>query len=70
MIVSRIPKQPKLKKVKAPQPSASVETSSLGIRTSQDAIRERAFHLYESRGSLPHNDIHDWLQAEIQILES
>jgi hypothetical protein len=70
MIVSRVPKQPKVKKVKTPQSSATVETSSLGIHTSEDAIRQRAFQLYESRGCLPDNDIHDWLRAEIQILES
>jgi hypothetical protein len=69
MIVSRVPKQPKLKKVKAPQSPATVESSSLGIHTSHDAIRQRAFQLYESRGCLPDNDIQDWLHAEMQILE-
>ncbi len=69
MIVSRVPKQPKLKKIKTPPSSAPVETSSLGIHIPRDAIRQRAFQLYESRGRLPGNETQDWLHAEIQILE-
>jgi hypothetical protein len=32
-------------------------------------IRDRAFQIYESRGSEPGHDTQDWLRAEIQIAE-
>jgi hypothetical protein len=53
----------------AARPSAATETTTLGIGVSQDAIRERAFEVYQSRGSKPGLDIQDWLHAEHQILE-
>ena len=35
----------------------------------QDKIRERAYELYESRGSEPGQDEQDWLRAEKELLE-
>jgi hypothetical protein len=35
----------------------------------QDRIRERAYELYESRGSEPGQDEQDWLRAEQEILK-
>lgn len=68
MIVSNVQKKPKINKVPAP---TATETSALdkGVshETVQDTIRERAFQLYESRGSKPGHDIQDWLRAEHQI---
>ncbi len=57
MIVSTVQKQPKRNNVAAPQAS-----------TSQDRIRERAFEIYERRGSKPGHDLQDWFRAERQIL--
>jgi hypothetical protein len=70
MIDSRTQKQPKLNKRAAPKAPAAIETTALGIGASQDKIRERAFELYESRGSKQGHDIQDWLHAEHQILEN
>jgi hypothetical protein len=69
MSKSKVQKQPKPKKVIDSTPSQATETSTLGIGISQDSIRERAFQMYESRGSQPGNDIQDWLHAEHQITE-
>ena len=33
----------------------------------QDAIRMRAYQIYESRGCMHGRDIEDWLRAEDQI---
>jgi hypothetical protein len=69
MIVSRVEKQPKLNKVDAPVTPQVMETSTLGISQSTDAIRERAFQMYQKRGSRDGHDIQDWLRAEHQILK-
>jgi len=39
----------------------------LGTRSSLDAVRERAFQLYEQRGSMHGHDLQDWLAAEFQV---
>jgi hypothetical protein len=67
MIVTKAQKQPKLKVVAA-KPAAAVEATTHGIGVSQDTIRQRAFQIYESRGSTPGHAIQDWLHAENQIL--
>jgi hypothetical protein len=69
MIITKVKKQPKQNRVTVVKPSAATETTTLGIGVSQDAIRERAFEVYQSRGSKPGLDIQDWLHAEHQILE-
>jgi hypothetical protein len=38
------------------------------VSASQDRIRERAFEIYEKRGSKHGNDMQDWFRAERQIL--
>jgi len=70
MIDSRTQKQRKPSKRATPKAPAVIEMTALGIGASEDEIRERAFQLYESRGSKPGYDIQDWLHAEHQILES
>ncbi|MGA2730466.1 MAG: DUF2934 domain-containing protein [Terracidiphilus sp.] len=63
MIVSKVQKQSRVKTSPASK-SAAPEISAL-----HDGIRERAFHIYESRGSEPGDDMQDWLLAERQTLE-
>ena len=67
MIVSKIQKQPKQNKVVVAAGKASAATLPQ-VFASQDQIRERAFEIYQKRGSKPGNDMQDWLHAERQIL--
>jgi len=75
MVVSKVQKQPKLKKPAVKQASsaisaksAPVATSAPRIQASQDRIKERAFEIYEKRGGEHGHDMQDWLHAERQIL--
>ena len=78
MVVSKGQKQPKLKKPAVKQASsaisaksaksAAVAASATRVRASQDRIKERAFQIYEKRGSEHGHDMQDWLSAERQIL--
>ena len=69
MIVSRVKKQPKMTKVAVVASQATVVTATLPqVSASQDRIRERAFEIYEKRGSKHGNDMQDWFRAERQIL--
>lgn len=34
----------------------------------EEAIRERAYQLYEERGGGPGHDLDDWFQAEAEVL--
>jgi Protein of unknown function (DUF2934) len=68
MMVSKVQKQPGQNKAIASTMSPAAETAMLGVRSSQDAISERAFQLYEKRGSEHGLDLQDWLGAEHQIL--
>jgi hypothetical protein len=77
MIVSKVQKQAKLDKVVvvAPQAtpaksakSATVAVSAPRVQTSHHQIRERAFEIFEMRGSRHGHDVQDWLRAEHQIL--
>jgi Protein of unknown function (DUF2934) len=67
MIVSKLQKQPNQRKVIVPKMSSAMETSMLGTRSSPDAVRERAFQLYEERGRGHGNDLQDWFGAEYQV---
>jgi hypothetical protein len=67
MMVSKARKQANQNKVIASTMSSAMETSVLGTRSSLDAVRERAFQLYEGRGSEHGHDLQDWLAAEFQI---
>jgi Protein of unknown function (DUF2934) len=64
MILSKVPKQPKVKSSPASK-SAAPETYA-----SHDSVRERAFQIYEGRGSQPGQHTQDWLTAERQIADS
>jgi hypothetical protein len=63
MLVSKVQKPPKVKT------SPASKSAAPELCASKDSIRERAFHLYESRGSEPGHDMQDWLRAELQLLE-
>ena len=68
MIVSKVKKQPKAEKASIRKATpAVVETTMLGIRASQEQIRERAFQMFESRRSVHGFDLQDWLTAERQV---
>jgi len=68
MIISKVQKKPSQNKATVSKMSPAMETSMLGIRSTVDAIRERAFQLYEKRGAQSGDDLQDWLRAEHQIL--
>ncbi|MGD0628707.1 MAG: DUF2934 domain-containing protein [Terracidiphilus sp.] len=63
MIVSKVQKQSKVKT------SPASKSAAPELCVTRDMIRDRAFQIYESRGSEPGNDTQDWLRAEIQIAE-
>jgi hypothetical protein len=64
MIISKIQKHPKVKT------SPASKSAAPEVCVTHDMIRDRAFHIYESRGSEPGHDTQDWLRAELQIAES
>ena len=79
MIVSRVQKQPELNKVVVVPPQASATKSAKPVAAAvavsephgsaaQRQIRERAFEIFEKRGSKPGYDQQDWFRAERQIL--
>jgi hypothetical protein len=72
MIVSNIASKPVSKVTKPSKVKTAPAAKSVAppLPASQESIRERAFHLYQSRGSQPGNDVHDWLHAEHQLLAS
>ncbi|MGA2906633.1 MAG: DUF2934 domain-containing protein [Terracidiphilus sp.] len=74
MIVSKVQKQPKVNKVvvvapqNLPAKPAKTAASAPRVYASPDRIRERAFEIFEKRGSQPGHDLQDWFHAERQIL--
>jgi hypothetical protein len=68
MIVSKVQKQPKLNKIAASQASPARSATLPQVSVSRDQIRERAFQIFEKRGSEHGHDVQDWLHAERQIL--
>jgi hypothetical protein len=74
MFVSKVQKQPKGNKVvvvaaqASPAKSGPVAASAPRIQTSQSRVRDRAFEIFEKRGSQHGHDLQDWLHAERQIL--
>ena len=74
MIVSRVQKQPKVKKVvvippqNLPAQPPIVAASEPHGSAAQRQIRDRAFEIFEKRGSKPGYDLQDWFHAERQIL--
>jgi hypothetical protein len=67
MIVSKTQKHPKVKTSPASKSAAPEIFATRDMIP--DMIRDRAFQIYESRGSEPGNDKQDWLRAEMQIAE-
>jgi hypothetical protein len=67
MTVSKVQKRPKLNKVATPQTSPVIPGPVAQVSAAQDQIRERAFAIYEKRGSRPGDEMQDWLRAERQI---
>jgi hypothetical protein len=49
-----------------PQGSTSVHADSFD---GQEAIRQRAYQIYEQRGMTPGSEVEDWLQAEAELHE-
>jgi hypothetical protein len=69
MIVSKAQKQPKVNKVVVVLPKASAAKSATVPKVSAHSqISERAFQIFEKRGSQHGYDVQDWLHAERQIL--
>jgi hypothetical protein len=68
VIVSKVKKQPKADKVTASKVSPVVAATEPHVCCSITQISERAFQIYESRGSEDGHDVQDWLHAERQIL--
>ena len=69
MIVTKVQKHSKEPGVVHCQPSADTETTSSGIRASQDDIRMCAYYIYQKRGSAHGCDTQDWAQAERLIAQ-
>jgi len=62
MVVSKVPKPSKAKT------SPASKSAAPEICVTHNQISERAFQIYESRGSKPGHDTQDWLSAEHQLL--
>jgi hypothetical protein len=69
MIVTKVMKHSKRNQVIATQPSAEIETTTLGIHVPKNDISVCAFQIYQERGSQPGYEIEDWLKAERQITQ-
>jgi len=46
---------------------ATSDQSRDNENTSQDAVQQRAYELFVSRGQKPGHELEDWLQAEEEI---
>ena len=70
MIVSNVKKQAKINKVVVVSPQASdAKTATLSkVSAAQERIKERAFAIFEKRGSKHGHDLQDWLSAERQVM--
>jgi len=68
-INSKVQKQPKLNKVSAAKSSPASKSAAPEVCVTNDKIRDRAFQIYESRGSKHGLDAQDWFRAELQIAE-
>jgi hypothetical protein len=74
MIVSKVQKQPKLNKVVVVPPQASpakspiIAASAPRAQASPRRISDRAFEIFEKRGSQHGHDLQDWFHAERQVL--
>lgn len=57
-------KSAKSRKTTSEAAVAKVSTQAIDI---QDAIRTRAYELYQQRGAKHGNDLQDWLRAEVEV---
>ena len=49
------------------RPPIADDRTSTPAEVSVEAIRDRAYELYEARGGEPGHDFDDWLQAEREL---
>jgi hypothetical protein len=70
MIHSKSNKRPKPNKLVPTKSSPAKVAVMPSAGPSHNMIRERAYEIYESRGSQPGQDKQDWLHAEQEILIS
>jgi hypothetical protein len=70
MIVSKIQKQPKPAKVTASKVSPANASAVPSACCAHTQIKERAFEIFESRGSTHGDDMQDWLLAERLVMAS
>ena len=68
MINPKTQKQPQVSNAVASKGSPA-KFVMMANAPSHDAIRERAYELYESRGREPGQEEQDWLRAEQDILK-
>lgn len=63
--------EPKVESPSKPVVSTTSEVTTVTTRTVdiQDAIRERAYEIYEQRGGQHGADLEDWVRAEREVLE-
>jgi Protein of unknown function (DUF2934) len=54
----------------AVRPSIAEDRPDPSAEVTADAIRSRAYELYEARGGDPGADLEDWLRAERELRES
>ena len=66
---SKVQKQPKLNKVPTAKTSLASKSAAPEVCVTHDKIRDRAFQIYQSRGSQPGQAAQDWFRAELQIAE-
>jgi hypothetical protein len=70
MIVSKIQKQPKPAKVTTSRVVPANATAVPNACCAYTQIKERAFEIFESRGSTHGDDVQDWLLAERLVMAS
>lgn len=51
------------------QPSSASSSSSSSVDL-QEAVRRRAYQIYEQRGMTGGSEVEDWLQAESELLDT
>jgi len=69
MISPKANKQTQPQIVARPERSSNERPMLLHTAPSQDAVRARAYELYEHRGGEHGQDEHDWLRAEQEMLK-
>jgi hypothetical protein len=50
---------------------ASTESQEVNMQGDvQDAVRRRAYEIFEQRGTKPGSELQDWLQAEAEVMDT